>query len=106
MNDNHKDLQKLVVDDTVYLTRLTPKFAGRKTFVPKDPKRICAVIPGVILDVTVNKGQRVMRDQSMLVLEAMKMKNSIKAPFDGVIKSIHVSQGKQVAKGELLIEFE
>lgn len=106
MNDNHKDLQKIVVDDTVYLTRLTNKFAGRKNFTPKDPKKICAVIPGVILDVTVNKGQHVKRDQSMLVLEAMKMKNSIKAPFDGIIKAINVKTGKQVAKGELLIEFE
>ncbi|MGE5431931.1 MAG: biotin/lipoyl-containing protein [Syntrophomonadaceae bacterium] len=106
MNDNNKDLQKIVVDDTVYQTKLTTKFTGRKTFVPKDPKKICAVIPGVILDVTVNKGQHVKRDQGMLVLEAMKMKNSIKAPFDGVIKSVNVKPGRQVAKGELLIEFE
>ncbi|HEX2960979.1 MAG: acetyl-CoA carboxylase biotin carboxyl carrier protein subunit [Ignavibacteria bacterium] len=106
MSDNNKDLQKIVVDDTVYLTKLTPKFAVRKAFAPKDPKKICAVIPGVILDVTVNKGQHVKRDQSMLVLEAMKMRNSIKAPFDGIIKSIQISKGERVAKGELLIEFE
>ncbi|MCU7496129.1 MAG: acetyl-CoA carboxylase biotin carboxyl carrier protein subunit [Ignavibacteria bacterium] len=106
MNDNNKDLEKIVVDDTVYMTKLTPKFAERKAYAPRDPKKIYAVIPGVILDITVNKGQRVKQDQSILVFEAMKMRNTIKAPFDGTIKSVKKSKGERVAKGELLLEFE
>ncbi|MGE5400151.1 MAG: biotin/lipoyl-containing protein [Ignavibacteriales bacterium] len=105
MTDN-TELSKIIIDDTAYTTKVTTKFTRRKPFVPRDPKQVCAVIPGVIRDVFVNKGQRVKRNQNLLVLEAMKMNNSITAPFDGIIKAVNVQTGKQVAKGEVILEFE
>lgn len=105
MNDD-KELNKLIVDDTSYVTKVTSKFTNRKAYTPADPKKIRAVIPGIILEVLVKKGQKVQRGDKLLILEAMKMKNSLLSQVDGTIKDIHIQSGKMVAKGELLLEFE
>ena len=68
--------------------------------------RIEAPMPGLVLKVHVAIGQTVSRGESLLVLEAMKMENDIKAHFDGVISAINVHQGDAVSKGQVLIEFE
>lgn len=96
----------LIIDDTAYETRWTGKFARRRGYEPTDPKKLLAFIPGVIQAITVRPGQRVRRGDSLLVLEAMKMKNDVTAPHDGVVKAIPVSLGQMVTKGELMIEFE
>lgn len=96
----------LTIDETSYETRWTAKFARRKPYAAADPKKLLAFIPGVIQSIVVRPGQRVRRGDSLLVLEAMKMKNDVTAPHDGVIKAIPVSTGQMVAKGETMIEFE
>ena len=101
-----KQLQKLVIDDSQYETKLTKSFINRKKYTPIDPKKIFSVIPGLILEVFVKDGQSVKSGDKLLVLEAMKMKNSITTPQDGKIKSVNVSQGDSVPKGFLLIELE
>jgi biotin carboxyl carrier protein len=101
-----KDLNKLVIDDTNYFTRFTAKYLKKKPYIPLDPKKIAAVIPGVILEVKVKKGQVVKKNEDLLILEAMKMRNVLTSPFDGVIKDVLVKPGNMVAKGELLLEFE
>lgn len=103
-NDNK--IEKLVVDDTAYETVLTPKYKSRKQYAPKDPKKVFAVIPGIVRETFVKRGDRVNLKQPVLLLEAMKMYNTIAAPVDGVVKNVHVQKGKMVAKGELLMEFE
>lgn len=67
---------------------------------------IKAPMPGLILEINVEVGQTVKENDSLLILEAMKMENSFLSPRDGVIKSIAVSKGVAVDKGQLLIEFE
>ena len=51
-------------------------------------------------------GQEVKAGEALLVVEAMKMENVIRAEKDGVIKSINVEAGASVAADELMIEFE
>jgi len=63
-------------------------------------------MPGLILDIHVDKGQEVKEDEALLILEAMKMENVITSPRDGIIKSVSVSKGEAIDKGHLLIEFE
>jgi biotin carboxyl carrier protein len=58
------------------------------------------------LDIAFKKGDEVKEGDIIMYLEAMKMKNIIKAPFDGVIKKIYVEEGKIVAKNELLVELK
>ena len=72
----------------------------------KTVNQIKAPMPGLILDIAVEIGQEVNEDDSLLVLEAMKMENNITSPRNGVIKSINVKKGEAVDKGTLLIEFE
>ncbi|WP_242204430.1 biotin/lipoyl-containing protein [Aestuariivivens insulae] len=67
---------------------------------------IKAPMPGLILDMAVQVGQRVKEGDLLLILEAMKMENSITSPIEGVIKSINATNGDSVEKNQLLIEFE
>ncbi len=99
-------MDKLNIDTTMYETNLTEKFKNRKRYSPPDPKVIKTLIPGTINEIFVKPGQKVKKGQSMLILEAMKMKNHIAAPFDGTIKCISVSQHDMVPKGSEILRFE
>lgn len=68
--------------------------------------KMTAPMPGVILSVDVAPGASVTRGQSLMILEAMKMKNELKAPRDGVIAEIYVAANQQVKFGETLVRFE
>ena len=98
--------QTLTLDDTVYETAFTKKFAQRKAYAPKDPRRLTAIIPGLILQVLVAPGDTVQPGQSLLILEAMKMQNHITAHHAATIKALHAAPGDTVIKGQLLVEFE
>ena len=65
---------------------------------------IKAPMPGLVLSILVESGQKVSQGEPMLVLEAMKMENVIKSPGEGTVKQVVVSKGKPVDKGEVLIE--
>lgn len=69
-------------------------------------KDIKAPMPGLILDVLVKAGDEVKEGDYLLVLEAMKMENTITAPRDGVVKTVSVEKGKTVNKDQLLMEME
>jgi biotin carboxyl carrier protein len=58
---------------------------------------------GLILEISVIVGQTVKENDSLLILEAMKMENSFLSPRDGIIKSISVILGDAVDKGQLLM---
>lgn len=62
-------------------------------------------MPGIILSVEVSPGDTIQRGQTLVILEAMKMKNALQAPHDGVVKEILVQPGKRVDTGESLIRF-
>lgn len=97
---------KLVIDDTSYETRITPKFRRRKSYAAVDPKKVYAYIPGIITKINVYEGQKVSKGQSLLILEAMKMMNDVTSHLDGRIKTIHIKQSQMVIKGQLLLEIE
>jgi biotin carboxyl carrier protein len=102
----HEPFQRLIVDEASYQTRLTRKYRRRKLFTAADPRRVAAFIPGVICKVFVAPGKKVRRGEPLLILDAMKMQNTIPAPHDGVIKSVAVKPADKVAKDQLLVEFE
>ncbi len=98
--------ETFVVERAEYKTILTEKFKNRKKYVEVNPKLITAFIPGTIVDIFVKKGSKVKEGDDLLVLEAMKMRNVLKAPFDGKIKAVKVKKNDMVAKEQLLLEFE
>ena len=67
---------------------------------------LTAPLPGVIISVEVREGQSVTSGQELYVLEAMKMKNSIKANRNGKIASIHVNPGDLVKHNQPILTFE
>lgn len=69
-------------------------------------KEIKAPMPGLVLQISVVDGQEVRDGDKILILEAMKMENSILIHSDAVIKKIIVSPGQAVEKGQLLVELE
>lgn len=66
---------------------------------------VTAPLPGIIKSVAVRPGQRVARNDELLVIEAMKMDNTIRAQREGIIGAVHVIEGHQVAYGDPLLEF-
>jgi biotin carboxyl carrier protein len=65
-----------------------------------------APMPGLIVQVNVSIGQTVKAGDPLLVLEAMKMENMIKASGDAQVKEIKIKKGDSVEKGQVLIEFQ
>lgn len=70
-----------------------------------DVRAVYAPIPGVIVHVLVRPGDQVETGQELCVLEAMKMKNSIRSPRTGEIGRVAVAAGDQVKHHDLLFEF-
>ncbi len=67
-----------------------------------DGHSVSAHMPGLVTQVNVQVGQEVKRGEGVIVLEAMKMENELRAPGSGVIEKIQVEVGNQVNKGQLL----
>jgi biotin carboxyl carrier protein len=65
-----------------------------------------APMPGKVLDVVVNVGDKVKKGDVVLILEAMKMENVLKAQGDCVIKSVLVESQQSVEKNQILVELE
>jgi biotin carboxyl carrier protein len=65
-----------------------------------------APMPGKVVKVNVAENEAVRKNQTLAIVEAMKMENEIKSPLDGVVKKIHSSPGDLVDSEKPLIEIE
>ena len=79
---------------------------GMSTHGSDKMDNVLAPMPGLVLNVFVEVGQEVQKGDNLLVLEAMKMENIIKATGTGKVKNIVVNQKQAVDKNQLLIEME
>jgi glutaconyl-CoA/methylmalonyl-CoA decarboxylase subunit gamma len=86
-------------------TPAPPRAAPAPTAV-RGEKTVTAPIPGVILSFSVKVGDTVEAGQEVCVLEAMKMKNAIRASHAGKITAFHVSAGQTVSHGQPLFDLE
>jgi len=69
-------------------------------------KVVKAPMPGMVLKIKKNAGDKIDSGDSILILEAMKMENDLKAPDSGIIMNIFVSEGSAVEKGDNLFLIE
>jgi biotin carboxyl carrier protein len=106
MKKKYTDLKELSINCTVYKTRLSKKFQEKIPYSPPDRSKVFSFIPGTIIELIAKPGDKLSEGDDLLVLEAMKMKNRIKSPVSGVVKSVNVDLGATVPRGTLLIEFE
>jgi glutaconyl-CoA/methylmalonyl-CoA decarboxylase subunit gamma len=96
----------LAIDDEKYKTLITTKFENRVPWKNPEGKKIFCVIPGTVINLLVNQGDKVEVGQGVLILEAMKMNNQFNSPFKGKVKKIHITEGQTIPKGFLMFEIE
>ena len=98
------------INGTLYVVKINDKYdrlidqLGMKVGATQKVGDVKAPMPGLVLEVAVSVGETVSKGDKMLILEAMKMENVIKAVGDGIVKAIHITKGTAVEKGQLLIE--
>ena len=85
-----------------------PAVATRSTPIAQEKRSniINAPIPGVIVAINVKQGDTVQYGQELCILEAMKMKNTIRANRDGIVKEVYAQLNEHVQQGKALIELE
>jgi pyruvate carboxylase len=71
---------------------------------PKNENHIATSMPGTVIKLLVEKGDKVEKGEHLVITEAMKMETTVQAPFSGVVKDIYVSSGEAIQTGDLLIE--
>lgn len=71
----------------------------------KKGAKVKSQMPGKIVRILVSPGAEVQKGQALMVMEAMKMENEIRAPQDGIIHAIRVSEGQAIETGAELIVF-
>jgi biotin carboxyl carrier protein len=106
VENNDLTFKTLSIEETKYKTKLTKKFENRKPWHYPDPSLVASVIPGTVSKLYVNVNDEVEEGDKLLILDAMKMKNTIKVPYSGIIKKINVEEGQTIPKGFVMMELE
>jgi acetyl/propionyl-CoA carboxylase alpha subunit len=96
--DGHRFETEALDERTRSIRDLSAATAG-----PSGPAPIIAPMPGLIVRVNVSVGDRVEAGQGIVVMEAMKMENELRATAPGTVQSIEVAAGTAVEKGTLLV---
>ncbi len=110
--DKEKKNVEIKVNNSVYMVSLKDKMdnllekLGMDSLLETKTEDLKAPMPGLILEIAVEKGQEIVKGDKLLILEAMKMENVIKASGDGIVQDIKVEVGNSVDNGQVLITFE
>ncbi|MGZ3866926.1 MAG: acetyl-CoA carboxylase biotin carboxyl carrier protein subunit [Bacteroidia bacterium] len=109
-NAAEKTLQ-IKVNQTIYNVSVKDKYdellhqLGLDKAMTNKLTNIKAPMPGLVLNILVAEGTEVKKGDALIVLEAMKMENILKAPADAKVKAVAVKKGMAVEKNQVLIEF-
>jgi len=107
--DRTEKMVTMKINGQQYEVKLSDRFdvllheMGLDKLVTKKVLDIKAPMPGLVVKVLVEKGAQVNEGDSLLILEAMKMENIIKAAATATVTSVNIKPGQKVEKGELLI---
>ena len=98
----------VVIDGRMFDAVISRKDRGKKATEPSSDGRrtIKAPMPGRIMRVLVAVGDRVAARQPVVVVEAMKMENELRAPGNGVVMEVHAQEGAAVDAGTVLVVIE
>lgn len=112
VNIETSTVEEMPVDEPVVARERVarPTSVPEKAPVPTGPagpqaNMVRAPMPGNIVGIAVKPGDKVSVRQTLCALEAMKMKNAIRSPRDGIIASVEVTEGQAVAHGDVLFTF-
>ena len=73
---------------------------------PDTSKFLLCPMPGLVITIDVAEGDQVRSGQSLAVIEAMKMENTLRAERDSKVISVKVAAGDSLAVDEIIMEFE
>lgn len=97
---------EFLIENTVYYTKIPDYYKNRVAYSPPNEKILRAFIPGTIREMKVKVGDVVNIGDSLMILEAMKMNNEVKALIEGKVKAIFIMEGDMVRKNQEIVEFE
>ena len=106
MTEGSAQFESLLVDETIYTTKLTAKYKNRKPWSPPDNRKVTAFLPGTVMQILVEKGDCVKEGQTVVKFEAMKMVNNVQTMVAGKVKDVYVKAGDKFPKGFVLVELE
>ncbi|WP_283152297.1 pyruvate carboxylase [Guptibacillus hwajinpoensis] len=92
--------REVVIKDENIKTAIAAKPKADRT----NPNHIGATMPGTVIKVLVEKGERVNKGDHLMITEAMKMETTVQAPRSGTVEHIHVANGEGIESGDLLLE--
>jgi biotin carboxyl carrier protein len=101
-----KVFKELIIQGAVYKTTYTRKFEEREKWEAPNVNMLYSFIPGTIIDIFVKPKQKVKEGETLLLLEAMKMQNQLRMPFDGEIVKIHVKKDETIPNNYLIMEIK
>jgi glutaconyl-CoA/methylmalonyl-CoA decarboxylase subunit gamma len=87
-------------------TETAARAKGGATSGPANGTSVVAPLPGTVTEVNVKAGDIIQSGQQVCVIDAMKMKNAIRATRGGTIAKVAVSAGQSVTHRQVLVEFE
>ena len=102
---------RLKVNGTIYESEVVDKFdellksLGMEKAGAGKVNELKAPMPGLVLEIAIKPGDELKKGDRVLVLEAMKMENVIKAPADVTVTSVEVETGKTVDKNQVMVRF-
>jgi len=102
--DLHLDGERLGAEVVDERTRAIQAMTGQGAAI-RGPGPVRAPMPGMVVRVAVEAGDHVEAGQSVVIIEAMKMENDLRAESAGVVASVHAEPGQAVEKGSILVEF-
>jgi geranyl-CoA carboxylase alpha subunit len=109
----HRRVQYVLDGDQLYLDRdngnvaiRNVTYAAPETADVAGDGKIRAPMDGAVINILVNKGDQVVKGQTLLVLEAMKIQQQIRSDVDGVVEDILGQQGQQVKKRQMLFTIQ
>ncbi|MBN1270875.1 MAG: hypothetical protein JXB26_01270 [Candidatus Aminicenantes bacterium] len=104
------DIFHIYLDGQRFVVREPAAFeedqAGGEGRSLEDDLNIKAPMPGKVIKVCVSQGDAVRKNQTLAIVEAMKMENEIKSPLDAAVKAVHAADGDLVDSEKILIELE
>ncbi len=106
MEQDKAKYKSFIIDDVKYKTLYHTKYEKRKKYELANPNVLKSFLPGKILNISVNEGDRVLKGTELCILEAMKMENIIRSTVNGTVIKIHIQKGSVIPKNTLLMEFE
>ncbi len=110
--ESRPDGLSVTVESESYLVRVEDERSRAARKVAGDRGRqdqskvVLSMMPGIVREVMVAPGDEVTAGQPLLILEAMKMENEIRAALPGVVKTVHAEANQTVSKGDALVTLE